>query len=305
MADQRVTKISRIVDGTTLTQALGVDASGRITVASVAVSVTPGTGAAHLGKAEDEAHTSGDVGVMSLVVRQDAAAQLAGADGDYSPLINDATGLLWTRIGAALPAGSASIGSIISITTSITPGTAAGNLGKAEDAVHASGDVGVMALGVRNDALVALSGTDGDYTPLATDAQGHLQVDILSGASGVPAPTNPTTDITNLTTPVNLAAGASGNADSGSLDGKYLRQVVISGSVSFKAILATVDDATIVNKAVFFGGPEHPIVYNPPSGFIQAPAAATGTQGFRVVLVNEDTSETADFYVTFFAADNI
>lgn len=55
----------------------------------------------------------------------------------------------------------------------IVPGTAATNLGKAEDAAHASGDVGIMALGVRNDTQAAFSGTDGDYTPFAVDSAGR------------------------------------------------------------------------------------------------------------------------------------
>lgn len=57
--------------------------------------------------------------------------------------------------------------------TSVVPGTGPTNLGKAEDAAHASGDTGVMALAVRNDgAATSLSGTNGDYTPIATDAAG-------------------------------------------------------------------------------------------------------------------------------------
>ncbi len=61
----------------------------------------PGTGATSLGKAEDSVHTSGDVGVMALAVRKDAAASTAGTDGDYQPLITDALGRTWTRqVGA-------------------------------------------------------------------------------------------------------------------------------------------------------------------------------------------------------------
>ena len=55
----------------------------------------------------------------------------------------------------------------------VVPGTGATNLGKAEDAAHASGDTGVMDLGVRNDALAALTNADGDYTPKATVADGR------------------------------------------------------------------------------------------------------------------------------------
>ena len=63
--------------------------------------------------------------------------------------------------------------------TSITPGTGAESLGKAEDAAHSSGDVGVMSLGVRQDSNdTALSSTNGDYTPLTTNDVGNLKVQV-------------------------------------------------------------------------------------------------------------------------------
>lgn len=61
--------------------------------------------------------------------------------------------------------------------SSVIAGTGATNLGKAEDAAHTSGDTGVMPLGVRNDgAATSFSGTNGDYTPIGTDAQGRVYV---------------------------------------------------------------------------------------------------------------------------------
>ena len=71
--------------------------------------------------------------------------------------------------------------------TSIVPGTAATNLGKAEDAAHTTGDTGVMALAVRQSANGPLSGADGDYEPLQTYANGHLKVNIIDA---LPAGTN-------------------------------------------------------------------------------------------------------------------
>lgn len=59
---------------------------------------------------------------------------------------------------------------------STVPGTAAGSLGKAEDAQHASGDTGVMALAVRKDTAAALAASDADYHPLLVDASGRLHV---------------------------------------------------------------------------------------------------------------------------------
>lgn len=64
------------------------------------------------------------------------------------------------------------VSSTIASTTSLTPGTAAGNLGKAEDAAAASGDTGVMALGVRRDTLTSSSSATGDYNELAVTQYG-------------------------------------------------------------------------------------------------------------------------------------
>lgn len=60
----------------------------------------------------------------------------------------------------------------VSAVSSVTPGTSATLLGKAEDAAHVTGDTGVAAWGVRNDALSTLTSTDGDYSPYATDGRG-------------------------------------------------------------------------------------------------------------------------------------
>lgn len=62
-------------------------------------SIIPGTGATNLGKAEDAPHTSGDVGIMGLGVRQDTPVALAGTVGDYQPAIYDGNGNEWTTLG--------------------------------------------------------------------------------------------------------------------------------------------------------------------------------------------------------------
>lgn len=58
---------------------------------------------------------------------------------------------------------------------SLVPGTGAAGLGKAEDSVHASGDVGVMLLAVRKDTAAALS-ADADYHVLEVNSTGGLYV---------------------------------------------------------------------------------------------------------------------------------
>lgn len=100
-------------------------------------------------------------------------------DGDVGPFQVDVNGCI------VLGTGAKAIGKLAANTgvdigdvdvTSIVPGVAATNLGKAEDAVHSSGDVGVMALAVRDDAPSAATAAVGDYTPLLTNATGHLYV---------------------------------------------------------------------------------------------------------------------------------
>lgn len=102
--------------------------------------------------AEDSAHTSGDKGQFVLAVRQDTAASTAGTTGDYTALTCDSSG----RLHATLS-----------------------NCEKAEDAAHASGDRGIMALAVRKDTPAALAGTDGDYAPLEVDVKGRLHTNPL------------------------------------------------------------------------------------------------------------------------------
>lgn len=105
----------------------------------------------------------------------------AAATAQRVTLANDSTGVIATvaavtAITNALPTGTNSIGKISDITTSVVPGTGATNLGKAEDAAHASGDTGVFALTVRNDNLAITYGADQDYNVLATDKNGRVMV---------------------------------------------------------------------------------------------------------------------------------
>ncbi len=59
--------------------------------------------------------------------------------------------------------------------TRIAPGTGATDLGKAEDSVSASGDVGIALLGVRRDTLATLTSATGDYSHIATDQYGQMR----------------------------------------------------------------------------------------------------------------------------------
>ncbi|ANS05114.1 glycoprotein repeat domain-containing protein [uncultured Mediterranean phage] len=148
------------------------------------LSVVPGTGATNLGKAEDAAFADGDVGVAAMTVRKNTASALGSSDSDYQPLITDTSGRLHVKDknsdairDAVQLLDDAISGNEMQVDVlSVIPGTGATKLGKAEDAVHANGDVGVMPLAVRTDDIATLAVTDGDYAPLQVDSQGKLRV---------------------------------------------------------------------------------------------------------------------------------
>jgi len=128
--------------------------------------------------AEDSAHTSGQLGIMGLAVRNDAGTALA-ADGDYIPLTTNASGEL--RVAAT-----------IDMTGDY-----------AEDSPHTSGDIGLFTLGVRNDnQATTVTGANADYSQFSVDDRGamytkqvyarsNLQQVITVGTTAVALPASP------------------------------------------------------------------------------------------------------------------
>jgi hypothetical protein len=126
---------------------------------------------------------SDSTGLLSV---DDNGGSLTVDNADITTIAGAVSGTeMQVDIVAPLPAGTNAIGTLAANSgvdigdvdvTSIIPGTGATNLGKAEDAAHSSGDVGVMALAVRKDTQGSSSGTDGDYEALQTDAYGALRV---------------------------------------------------------------------------------------------------------------------------------
>lgn len=125
----------------------------------------------------------------TFAVQETGAGAVVGngtaATAQRVTLASDSTGIV------ALTTSTASIGKLAANSgvdigdvdiTSVIPGTGATNLGKAEDAAHASGDTGVMMLAVQQTADAALAGTTGDYAPLQVDSNGYLKVNIKAGA---------------------------------------------------------------------------------------------------------------------------
>jgi hypothetical protein len=94
--------------------------------------------------------------------------QLASTIGGTIPISDSQRGskrVLSVEIVDASGNQITSFGSSTVSISQVTPGTGATDLGKAEDAIHASGDVGVQMLGVRRDTLAA-GAANGDYESL-------------------------------------------------------------------------------------------------------------------------------------------
>jgi len=89
-------------------------------------------------------------------------------------------------VSSALPSGASTettLGSVLtSVQTIAVSGELLDNIVVLEDAVHASGASGVMALAVRSDAGTAFA-ADGDYVPLSVDSSGAVRV--TGGGGGV------------------------------------------------------------------------------------------------------------------------
>ena len=110
-----------------------------------------------------------------------AIAQPGVDIGDVT--INNAAGAAAVNIQDG--GNSITVDGSVSIVTSMVPGTAATNLGKAEDAVAANGDTGVAMLGVRNDAAASKTSADGDYSMFATDSAGRIGIADLGGSVSI------------------------------------------------------------------------------------------------------------------------
>lgn len=164
-------------------------------VATIGTSVTPGTAAANLGKAEDAVHTSGDVGVMALAVRNDSVAALAGTTGDYIPLTTDSTGRVWAsaKIDTALPAGTAALGTVTLDDAGTGWSVSAANSANSTNATSAKGSAGRLHgyavynsnaspryLKIYNKASAPTVGTDTPFWRVLIPAGGGANVSFPS-----------------------------------------------------------------------------------------------------------------------------
>lgn len=301
------------VDGTVL-----LGANSGVDIGDVDVtSVIPGVGATNLGKAEDAVHATGDVGVMGLAVRNDAGTPLA-ADGDYIPLMVNASGALYVTgtfaaadvkvDDSAFAVGTDSVGVVGFLADETTP-----------DSVD-EGDVGAARMTLDRKQLMVLVDATTDSQRLAIDSSGHAQVDLAAvSVTAVPvskdgsanSEANPIwvqpvsggvsgTEVHDYKT-ATPGADASDNHDYTVTGTTFLlKSVIFAGSGGVKAEIQTGPVASLATVAVGFiarqGGVEQ-LDFNPP---VEVPVTSTGT--VRVIVTNRQGAA-MDVYSTIIGND--
>ncbi len=193
-----VTAVTSITNPVTVVQATGTSLhtvvdSGTITaVTSITNPVTVAQATATSLKAEViGAGTAGTANAGVVTVQgiaamtpllvtpaANSAVNLAQLDGNTVSTGNGGTGTGVLRV-AQVNDGTgvlATVTNVATIGTSVTPGTAAANLGKAEDSGHTTADVGVFALAVRQDSPdTAVTNTTADYSQVSVSSTGALR----------------------------------------------------------------------------------------------------------------------------------
>lgn len=145
----------------------------------------------------------------------------------------------------AQPRANPSTGAQLIESTVLVPGTGATNLGKAEDAVAASGDTGVATLGVRIPTTpAAQTSAAGDYGTQAIDQEGKTVVTPYAGMEQS-WQTNPVVLSTTASTALKAAAAAGVR--------NYITDIDIANTSATGVRVDILDNATIIRS--FWVGP--------------------------------------------------
>jgi hypothetical protein len=231
------------VDGSGVTQPVSISGNQAVNIAQMnGVAVTMGNGVAGTG-VQRVTIASDSTGVIGAT--QSGTWNITNVSGTVSLPTGAATATNQTNVTGTKAAGTAAANSVLtgavynSGGVTLTTGQqaalqmdSAGNLKVtgggggtqfAEDAPHTTGDLGTMMLAVRNDTPAALAGTNGDYIPLTTNANGLLLVAPNQGATSVSVVSGTFTSSTQSST-FNPLAGRGFNL---SLWGTFVASIVL------------------------------------------------------------------------------
>lgn len=287
-------------------------------------SVIPGVGATNLGKAEDAAHTTGDVGVMALAVRRDADTSLVDTDGDYAPLQVNAIGALKVDVISTVSPSELIDDSAFGIgVDGVNPqGFLADEV--TPDSVD-EGDIGIARMTLDRKQLGVIVDATVDSQRLEINAAGEAQVDVaahaLTNANALPVSANnaansavnpifvyqtqdvvSSTEVHDYDTAAAVVSDATDNHDYTVTGTTFmLKSVIVAGSGSVKFEIQTGPVLSLATVAVGFltdrQGDTKQIFFDPA---VEVPLASTGT--VRVIRTNRQGSAT-DVYSTIIGND--
>jgi len=215
-------------------------------------------------------------GAATAINQATANTALAAIQTAVEALDNAISGSeMQVDVAGPLPAGANNIGAVDVL--SVVPGAGATNLGKAEDAPHSTGDIGVAVWAVRRDTPSSGVDTDGDYAALSVDSSGRLYVSVgntvtVTGTLTVTQSTAANLNMTEANSAaiaaslgviddwdesdrakVNLIAGQAGiTADAGAVAANTPRVTLASNDPAVVA-LTTLDDVVKISGGLTVG----------------------------------------------------
>jgi len=311
MADVRVINNVVISDPTTPSQIAAVDASGhlQIDIAASSATVTVDTELSNAAALADNTANPTVTSVGAFPHWYDGStwdrAPGTAADGLLVNLgtNNDVTVTGQVTIGDGTDAVDVLAAGADDTTNTTNQLAAAAFLygfdGTAWDRIYTIADGDAVAAGTKG--FLSLGSDGSNYQAITTDAAGHLQVDVLSGA-GSEAPTGA---VHGYDTSSSVAAGATDNHDSvefGGADVKLMK-VVMGASVALKGEIQIVEDGVVDETVgVIFSPAGGTAEWVTPHGdyISKSFPANAGFDGFRLARTNLDASEAADVYSEFF-----
>ena len=169
-------------------------------------------------------------------------------------------------------------------------------------AIEVQGTVAEGVAVANNPFLIA--GDDGtNVRHVLVDTEGHLQVDILTGA-GSDAPAGEARAHNSSTDTAAAATFDVDTADFG-IDIKKLAGVEFGASVPIKCTVMSVDNDVETILTVLWSKAGETLVWKPPHRdyYEVSFVSATAFEGFRLELTNLDNSESADLYGTLYTED--
>jgi hypothetical protein len=299
----------KLVDGTLgSTDAIAGDATNGLDVD--VTRIIPGTTATALGKAEDVAHASGDVGVLMLAVRRDTAAVGSGTDGDNSTLNVDANGRLHVNgsgvtqpvsiaatvtVDGTVELGAAALAALETITVaSVTAAIPAGtnNIGDVDIASIAAGDNNIG-----NVDVVTMPGTFAEDAAHSSGDIGHLGLAVrrdadtsLVGTDGDYAPLQ-VNAAGSLKVAITAGAGSGGTsiADGAAFTRDTTSITPVGAVVETSAPTLTNGDAAGLSMTTA-GALRVAVASGGIAGIAEDSAAAGGEDGVMMLAVRRDTA---------------